>query len=64
MMSLTVRKIIVLGLIGTVLLIGNMLFMANWLSEKGVVDWAQNTKSVRYIFRAQTGPWFLQEKPM
>jgi len=29
-MTLTIRKIIVLGLIGLVLLIGNILFVANW----------------------------------
>jgi len=44
-MSLIIRKIIVLGLIGSVLLIGNILFMANWLSEKGVVDWARNVRT-------------------
>jgi len=44
-MSLTIRKIIVLGLIGTFLLIGNILFVANWLSEKGVVDWATNLRA-------------------
>jgi len=39
-MSLTIRKVIVLGLIGSILLLGNILFVANWLAEKGVVDWA------------------------
>ena len=32
MMSLTFRNIVVLGLIGTVLLIGNVLFVANRLA--------------------------------
>ena len=36
MMTLTVRKIIVLGLIGFVFLAGNILFVANWLAESGV----------------------------
>ena len=45
MMSLTSRKIIVLGLIVAVLLIGNILFVANWLADKGVVDWAKNIKT-------------------
>ena len=45
MMSLTTRKIIVLGLIGTILLIGNILFVANWIAGKGVVDWARNTRA-------------------
>jgi len=43
-MTLTIRKIIVLGLIGSVLLAGNILFVANWLSERGVVDWAKNIR--------------------
>ena len=45
MMTLTIRKIIVLGLIGTLVLIGNILFVANWLSEKGVADWAKNIRA-------------------
>ena len=44
-MSLTIRKIMVLGLIGTLVLMGNILFVANWLSEKGVIDWAQNIRA-------------------
>jgi hypothetical protein len=40
MMNLTIRKIVVLGLIGMLVLIGNILFVANWLSEKSVTDWA------------------------
>jgi hypothetical protein len=44
-MTLTIRKIIVLGLIGTVLLAGNILFVANWLAAKGVVDWAKNIRT-------------------
>ena len=39
-MSLAIRKVIVLGLMGSILLLGNIPFVANWLSEKGVVDWA------------------------
>ena len=35
-MSLTIRKIIVLGLIGIVFLAGNILLVANWLAEKGI----------------------------
>jgi len=45
MMSLTIRKIMVLGLIGTILLMGNILFVANWLSEKGVVEWAESIRA-------------------
>jgi hypothetical protein len=44
-MSLTIRKAIVLGLIGSVLLLGNILFVANWLAERGLVDWARNIRS-------------------
>ena len=36
MMSLTIRKIIVLGLIGFVFLAGNILLVANWLAESGI----------------------------
>jgi len=43
--NLAIRKIIVLGLIGLVLLIGNVLFVANWLADKGVVDWAKNIRT-------------------
>jgi hypothetical protein len=40
-MSLTIRKAIVLGLIGSILLLGNVLFVANWLAERGLVDWVE-----------------------
>ena len=36
MMTLTVRKIIVLGFIGFIFLAGNILLVANWLAESGV----------------------------
>jgi len=44
-MTLTIRKLSVLGLIGSILLLGNILFVANWLSERGVVDWAQGVRA-------------------
>ena len=44
-MTLTIRKIIMLGIIGTILLINNILFVANWLTEHGVVNWAQNIRA-------------------
>ncbi|UCH32519.1 MAG: hypothetical protein JSV05_03835 [Candidatus Bathyarchaeota archaeon] len=44
-MSLTIRKIILLGLIGLVFLTGNLLLVANWLSDKGVVGWAKNIRT-------------------
>ncbi len=37
-MSLTIRKIIVLGLIGTIFLMANILIVANWLAEKGLAE--------------------------
>ena len=45
-MSLTIRKAIVLGLIGSILLLGNIVLVASWLSEKGVVDWLGNSDRV------------------
>ena len=44
-MSLTIRKAIVLGLIGSILLLGNILFVANWLAEHGMVDWARGIRA-------------------
>jgi hypothetical protein len=44
-MTLTIRKLIVLGLIGSILLLGNILLVANWLSERGVVDWARGIRA-------------------
>jgi hypothetical protein len=38
MMTLTIRKIIVLSCIGLILLLGNVLAVANWLAQKGVMD--------------------------
>ena len=37
-MSLRIRKIIVIGLIGAIFLAGNVLLVANWLAEKGVPE--------------------------
>ena len=38
MMSLGIRKIIVLSLIGLVFLAGNILVVANWLAERGIEE--------------------------
>jgi len=38
MMSLTIRKIIVLGLIGTIFLMANILVVANWISDTGIAE--------------------------
>ena len=37
-MSLGIRKIIVISLIGLILLAGNVLLVATWLAEKGVAE--------------------------
>ncbi len=37
-MSLTIRKIIVLGLIGMIFLMANILVVASWLAEKGLAE--------------------------
>lgn len=37
-MTLTIRKIIVIGIIVAIFLAGNVLLIANWLSEKGVPE--------------------------
>jgi len=38
MMSLTVRKIVVLGLIGIIFLAANILVVANWIAETGIAE--------------------------
>ena len=41
-MSLTMRKIVVLGLIGIIFLLANILVVANWISDTGIsekADW-------------------------
>ena len=37
-MSLTIRKIMVLGLIGIIFLMANILVVANWISDTGIAD--------------------------
>ena len=44
MLTLGIRKLVVIGLIGLVLLTGNVLLVANWLQEQGVVLWASEFK--------------------
>jgi len=38
MMSLTIRKIIVLGLIGIIFLLANILVVANWIADSGIAE--------------------------
>ncbi len=45
-MSLGIRKIIVLSIIGIVFLAGNILVVANWLAESGIAEkanWVRET---------------------
>jgi hypothetical protein len=44
-MTLTIRKAIVLGLVGSILLLGNIVLVTNWLAEHGVVDWARGVRA-------------------
>lgn len=44
-MTLGLRKIILLILIGSVFLMANIVLVANWLSESGVSEFAQTIKS-------------------
>ena len=37
-MTLTARKIVVLGLIGTIFLMANILVVANWIAETGISE--------------------------
>jgi len=41
MLSLGIRKILVLSLIGGIFLLGNVWLVVNWLDEKGVIDGAR-----------------------
>ena len=38
MMNLTIRKIFVLGLIGIILLLANILVVANWINDTGIAE--------------------------
>ena len=40
MFGLGVRKIVVLSLVGGIFLLANVMLVAHWLNETGVVDWA------------------------
>lgn len=44
-MTLGLRKVILLILIGSVFLMANVVVVANWLSDKGVSEFAQTIKS-------------------
>ena len=40
MFRLGVRKVIVVSLVGGIFLLANVMFVAHWLNETGVIDWA------------------------
>ena len=44
-MTLGIRKLIVLGLVGGVFLLGNALVLAHWLNEMGVIESAGRFRS-------------------
>ena len=44
-MTLGLRKIILLGLIGCIFLMANVVVVANWLSNSGVSEFAQTVKN-------------------
>jgi len=43
-MTLGIRKLIVVGLVAAVLLLGNFILVANWLQQKGIIDWAKDVR--------------------
>jgi len=43
-MTLGLRKLIVLVLAAALFLMANLIFVANWLAEKGVIDWAKGIR--------------------
>jgi hypothetical protein len=40
-MTLGIRKLIVLVLVAALFVVANLIFVTNWLAEKGVIDWAR-----------------------
>jgi hypothetical protein len=40
-MTLGIRKLIVLVLAASLFLVANLVLVANWLQDKGVIDWAK-----------------------
>ena len=43
-MTLGIRKLIVVSLVGAVVLFANFLLVAHWLQEKGVIDLAKHVR--------------------
>jgi len=44
-MSLSIRKFVVLCCVGAIFLVANILLVASWLEEKGVIDFAKHIKA-------------------
>jgi hypothetical protein len=40
-MTLGIRELIVLVLAAALFLVANLIFVTNWLADKGVIDWAK-----------------------
>ena len=45
MLSLGIRKILILSLVGGVFLLGNIWLVVSWLADKGVIDWVKHVRS-------------------
>jgi len=43
-MTLGIRKLIIVGLVGAVFLMANFLLVASWLQEKGIIGWTQGIR--------------------
>ena len=46
--TLTIRRLIIVGLIGAVILLANTWAIASWLSKAGLIGWAQRVR-VEYL---------------
>ena len=44
MFALGIRKLLVISLVGGIFLLANVMFVAHWLSEMGVIDWAVHVR--------------------
>jgi len=44
MFGLGIRKLFVLSLVGGIFLLANVMFVAHWLNEMGVIDWAVHVR--------------------
>ena len=44
MFGLGIRKLFVLSLVGGIFLLAHVMFVAHWLNEMGVIDWAGHVR--------------------